>query len=307
MMKRLPRLLGAAVALLIAVSNAAPATAQGSPAAAASEHSADSLFGAKEFAKAIAAYEALTQRDSANARYWFQIGLAAASLGKYELGASAFARSAALVPNPNAIYNVGAMHARLNHVDSAFAWLTRATRSGFGNPALLQSDEDLASIRSDARFPALVAAAGKPPTPCLSNPDFRRFDFWVGEWDVTTKGGAPVGKSSVQSVSGGCALLENWTAANGATGKSLNTYNGRTKQWMQFWVGQAGGVTEYSESEWHDGAVTFFSKSTGSNSAFQRLSFTPLNDGTVRQFGEISTDAGKSWNVGYDFYYHRRR
>ena len=300
-MRFVVRLLGGvAVGLVAAASAAAQSPTQW-------EKAADSLFGAKDYARALTAYESLAQRDSGNAKYWYQIGLAAANLGKYERGAAAFARSAALVPNPNAIYNVGAMHARLSHVDSAFVWLNRALQTGFGNPALLQSDEDLASIRSDARFAALVASAGKPPTPCLNNAEFRRFDFWVGEWDVTAKAGAPVGKSSVQSVSGGCGLLENWTAGNGSTGKSLNTYNGQTKQWMQFWVGQGGGVTQYAESEWHDGAVTFLSKPTGPNTAFQRLTFTPLNDSTVRQFGEISTDGGKTWRVGYDFYYHRRR
>jgi hypothetical protein len=292
---------GSLVSMLASV----PCSAQ-STEVARLERAADSLFGAKQYAQAMSAYESLAKRDSTNAKIWYQIGLSAANLGKYDRGAVAFARSAALVPNPNAIYNAGAMHARMNHADSAFAWLSRAMKTGFGNPALLQSDEDLASIRSDARFPALVAAA-KPPTPCLNDPDFRRFDFWVGEWDVTTKGGAPVGKSSVQSVSGGCGLLENWTAGNGATGKSLNTYNGQTKQWMQFWVGQGGGLTEYTESEWHDRAVTFFSKPTGPKTAFQRLSFTPVNDSTVRQFGEISTDGGTTWQVGYDFYYHRRR
>jgi len=303
-MRFVARLLGGVTVGLLAAGSGA---AQRAPTNASWEKTADSLFGAKDYARAMAAYEALARQDSSNAKYWYQIGLSAANLGRYDRGLVAFARSAALMPNPNAIYNVGAMHARLSHVDSAFAWLNRALITGFGNPALLQSDEDLASIRSDARFAALVVSAGKAPTPCLTDPDFRRFDFWVGEWDVTAKGGAPVGKSSVQSVSGGCGLLENWTAGNGATGKSLNTYNGQTKQWMQFWVGQGGGLTEYTESEWHDGAVTFFSKPTGPKTAFQRLTFTPLNDSTVRQFGEISTDGGKIWKVGYDFYYHRRR
>src|SRR4051812_17031013 len=202
-MRTVLRPLSGAVALLAVLSSPARSHAQVATARPPAERAADSLFNAKEFARAIGAYEALVQRDSTNARYWYQIGLASANLGKYDRGVAAFARSAALMPNPNAIYNVGAMHARLNHVDSAFVWLDRAMKTGFGNPALLQSDDDLAGIRSDARFAALVASAGKPPAPCLNNPDFRRFDFWVGEWDVTTKGGAPVGKSTIQSVSGG--------------------------------------------------------------------------------------------------------
>jgi hypothetical protein len=154
---------------------------------------------------------------------------------------------------------------------------------------------------------AQTPAPATPPAPCANDADHRRFDFWVGEWDVTTKGGAPVGMSSVQVVSGGCALLENWLALNGSTGKSLNTFVPATGQWRQFWVGQGGGVTDYAESTWSDGAITFLSRPTSPKLPYQRLTFTPLVDGTVRQFGEISTDSGKTWKVGYDFYYHRHK
>jgi tetratricopeptide (TPR) repeat protein len=274
---------------------------------AVSEAQADSLFSAREFARALAAYEALTRQDSTSARLWYQVGLSAAFTGKPDRAATAFERSATITPNPSALYNVGAMHARMHHADSAFAWLERAVKVGFGNPAVLQSDQDLAGIRSDPRFAALLKAASTPPAPCMSNPDYRRFDFWVGEWDVTTRGGVAVGKSSVQSVSGGCGLLENWTAKNGAQGKSLNSFSPQTRQWRQFWVGQAGALVDYSESEWNDGAVTFFARGRGFNAAIQRLTFSALNDSTVRQLGEASSDGGQTWKINYDLYYHRRR
>ncbi|MGH7524498.1 MAG: hypothetical protein ACREK8_09340, partial [Gemmatimonadales bacterium] len=72
-----------------------------------------------------------------------------------------------------------------------------------------------------------------PPPPCMTNADARRFDFWIGDWDVTPAS-APttvVGHSLVQRVSGGCAVLENWTAANGSDGKSLNSYNSTLGHW----------------------------------------------------------------------------
>src|SRR5689334_19615052 len=54
-----------------------------------------------------------------------------------------------------------------------------------------------------------------PPTVCVNDPERHRFDFWIGEWNVTTQGGTTVGSSVIQSVSGGCALLENWSSASG--------------------------------------------------------------------------------------------
>ncbi len=143
-----------------------------------------------------------------------------------------------------------------------------------------------------------------PPavTPCMDVAERRAFDFWVGDWDVTTPDGTPQGKSSVQSMAGGCGLLENWTALNGMTGKSLNAYNPAEKHWQQYWVGQGGLVTEYRESEMHDKSIAFYTRSPGRAT---RLTFTPMSDGTVRQFSEASTDGEKTWTVQYDYRYHR--
>jgi hypothetical protein len=110
-------------------------------------------------------------------------------------------------------------------------------------------------------------------------------------------------------MAGGCGLLENWTALNGTTGKSLNAFNPAAKQWQQYWVGQGGAVTEYRESEWHDGSLSLIARPAASAPAqrLQRLTFTPVNDSTVRQHGELSNDGGATWTTTYDFYYHRRR
>jgi opacity protein-like surface antigen len=153
------------------------------------------------------------------------------------------------------------------------------------------------------------AQAPAPPASCAASADRHRFDFWIGEWQVTTMDGHVVGASSVQAMAGGCGLLENWTASNGTTGKSLNAYNPAVKQWQQYWVGQGGAVTEYRESEWHDGSLSLIARSTGSSTQtapIQRLTFTPMNDSTVRQHGEMSADGGVTWTTTYDFSYHRR-
>jgi hypothetical protein len=259
--------------LVIALSTAlAPLGAQTST----QSRLADSLYAAKDYAKALTVYAQLAQ------------------------GAG----------NVAAIYNVGAMHARLGHTDSAFIWLSRAVNSGLNNPALLRSDDDLASIRGDARFATLLAGPATPPMPCANAPDNRAFDFWAGDWDVTTLGGTPVGKSSVQVVSGGCALLENWTAANGGNGKSLSSYNAIEKRWQQYWVGSGGGVTEYRDSEWIGRSLSFIAHPPAGGApptAIVKLTFSAMPDGAVRQHGEQSLDQGTSWSTTYDFYYHRRQ
>ena len=270
---------------------------------------ADSLLKAHNYERAFAAYEAITKRDSTDAQHWFQLGIAAASLRRYDRGAVAFAKSTALRPNIAATYNAAAMQARLGHTDSAFAWLTLAVQQGFGNETLLRTDDDLASIRGDKRFETIVFNATHAPTPCATDPERRKFDFWVGEWDVTTAGNTPVGKSSIQIINGGCSVLENWTSMRGGTGKSLNSFNPNISKWQQYWVDQSGGVIEYRDSEWHGNSLSYFTRSTQADgkTVIQRLTFTPLTDSTVRQHSERSTDDGKTWVTTYDFYYHRRR
>ena len=84
-------------------------------------------------------------------------------------------------------------------------------------------------------FPGVVVSQTSPspapraaPTPCLSRPESRSFDFWVGEWDVTTPQGQPAGSSSVQLLLQGCTLFENWHSLAGVDGKSLeSSYNRR--------------------------------------------------------------------------------
>ena len=139
----------------------------------------------------------------------------------------------------------------------------------------------------------------------MSNPESRRFDFWVGEWTVHPASAPTVaaGTSSVQRVAGGCALLENWRAANGSEGKSLNGYNKWTKQWQQFWMGQGGEITEFRESSWDGDKLVFMAKEPN---AWQRLTFTPVDANTTRQTGESSKDQGKTWTPGYDLIYTRK-
>jgi len=158
---------------------------------------------------------------------------------------------------------------------------------------------------------AQVPVIGTPPSapaaaPCVNDPERHRFDFWIGEWNVTTRAGSPAGSSVIQSVSGGCAVFENWTSMRGGNGKSLNAYNPLVHQWQQYWIGQDGAVAEYRSSKSDGTSLIFIMKGDASPDSVVRLSFTPLDSVTVRQHSESSGDGGKTWNTQYDLYYHRK-
>jgi len=275
------------------------------PAAAA----ADSLEKSGQHAAAVRAYEAITARHPDEARYWYALGVSASGAKQDAKAADAFEKAGNLNKNPFAYYNAAAIEARSGHADQAFAMIDRSVKAGLVRPDFLESDPDFASIRSDPRYPPALAAAREAILPCKRDPETRKFDFWVGEWKLTARNGQPAGESSIQLVSGQCAVLENFHNVNGAEGKSLSAYNALTKKWQQFWVAQLGGVTEYRDSKWDGNTLIFFSSTVKANGQPQliRMSYTPLSPDQVRQLGETSDDDGKTWQRAYDIIYDRKK
>ena len=227
---------------------------------------------------------------------------------QWDAAADAYVRAATTGRSPLAVYNAGAVLARLGRADTALVWLRRAAALGMFSPDAFAGDSDLVALRGDARFAAVVDSARASWEPCARDENARRFDFWVGEWSVRNAQGRPVGQSSIQRVSGGCAVLENWTGGTGGTGKSLNFYNKDARQWQQYWVGQGNDQVQFTTSEWRGPTLTFHAAVAQPDGTrlLRRLSFTPVARDTVRQFAERSTDGGATWTTDYDFYYARK-
>src|SRR5215475_13918500 len=101
--------------------------------------------------------------------------------------------------------------------------------------------------------------------PCGAKPEYRQFDFWIGEWDVEA-GGKPAGTNSVRLILGDCVIFENWKGAGGMTGKSFNIYNAAIGKWQQTWVDSSGNALEFY-GEFKDGAMRLVGEKPGPNSA----------------------------------------
>ena len=149
--------------------------------------------------------------------------------------------------------------------------------------------------------------------PC-SNPVYRQFDFWVGEWEAFDNNGKKVGDSKISVILDSCIILEEWTSASiqqglRYAGKSFNTYNAATKQWQQTWVDNAGGSNEYLQGKFENNQIIYsstpfnFSKDT---IAIRKMTFTNLGPNKLRQHGEISKDNGAAWSTEYDLEYRRK-
>lgn len=151
---------------------------------------------------------------------------------------------------------------------------------------------------------AQTAPAGKPP-PC-SAAEHRQFDFWLGRWEVRDPSGKVVGHNRIEAAHGGCALIENWTSVAGVTGTSVNIYDRDRRQWHQTWVDSGGGLLQLDGSRLDTAMVLAgdaLDADAQGKTARQRITWTPLAGGRVRQLWESSSDGGKTWSVAFDGLY----
>lgn len=158
---------------------------------------------------------------------------------------------------------------------------------------------------------AAATAQTAPPAPvpsaCVAA-EYRDFDFWVGKWDVFGPKGKLVAHSLIEKVYGGCGIRENWMPLQGGPGGSLSTYVPATKGWEQFWIDSSNGRVVFAGG-WTGTAMviqgvwpTSPDISTG---PITRMTYSRNADGSVRQFGENSTDQGKTWTTAFDLTYRR--
>ena len=106
----------------------------------------------------VAFYTAATRRHPENLEALSELGHALTRLGRIAEGLEADERLVQLAPqNATVHYNHACSLALLERVDEAFAALRRAVALGYDDLQHLLGDEDLAGLRNDERFEALVA------------------------------------------------------------------------------------------------------------------------------------------------------
>ena len=107
---------------------------------------------------AIAIYRAVLAQTPGNAEAWLQLGRTLHQLGRYDEAAKAHAEAAkGEAQRPVALYNLSCAYALLGEREKAIEAATNAVAAGFRTKYYFESDEDLASIRNDPRFQALLA------------------------------------------------------------------------------------------------------------------------------------------------------
>lgn len=152
--------------------------------------------------------------------------------------------------------------------------------------------------------------AERATDPC-ADPERRRFDFWVGSWQVREPDGTLAGRNRIERLFDGCALAEHWDGESGLRGVSYTAYDAGRRSWHQTWVDSSGSLL-LLDGGWRDGSMVLEgTTSAGAEGAVRhRISWSLVagagdaGDG-VRQHWEVSHDDGRTWSTAFDGRYRR--
>tara|TARA_R110002073_G_scaffold7456_8_gene42399 strand:- start:949 stop:1467 length:519 start_codon:yes stop_codon:yes gene_type:complete len=134
-------------------------------------------------------------------------------------------------------------------------------------------------------------------SPCQSA-EHRGFDFWLGEWRVSSPGREGwLARSSITLGNDGCSVHEAYTAPGGYQGTSVNLFDSARQLWHQTWIDNQGRPL------YLEGGIK--GRSMVLTDGRNQITWTPLEDGRIRQHWEITQDAGKTFKSAFDGYYER--
>lgn len=280
------------------------------PAGAQSQAAADSAFARSDWPTAAREYGAISKRDTTNARARFRYGVALFEQGKHREAIPVFQRAvAAGFQLGQAEFRLARSYAILGQRDSALAHLERAGAAGI-NLQQVTTQPDFAPFHQDARYVSAVRRLEDSTYPCRRGVEAHQFDFWIGDWVVTPWGTPasvpPIGRNIITAQLEHCLLLEEWTAANGSTGKSFNFWDVHRKVWRQVWTAGDGQSLDY-EGQFSDNAMRFsgWTLNPKGERVLQKLTFFRISADTVRQLFEASSDGGTTWQNTFDGRYVR--
>jgi hypothetical protein len=155
---------------------------------------------------------------------------------------------------------------------------------------------------------AAIVAASPDPSPACSAPEFRRLDFWAGDWDAFEEGdatGKPNARCRVDVILGGCVLREQYQQDDGLVGQSFTIYDAARRVWHQSWVTNRGLLLTI-EGVFEGDTLTLQgplrSPAGTAPEKVIRGKWRP-EPGGVREVAETSSDGGKTWQPYFDIHF----
>ncbi len=266
---------------------------------------ADDAYAAEQWQAAADAYASLVTEDSENTQNWYRYAATLRELGRSEEALVALDKAG--LPPGQLAYEQARIYAGAREADQVFAHLDVAAMAGFSNLTALSAEPLFADYREDPRFEEAAAAIRANRFPCEQTESHAQFDFWVGSWDVYMNPRQLAGHNVIEKTEKGCLITEHWTGVQGSSGRSINYYDPQQDQWVQIWVAAGGYMIDIRGGLIDDGSMQlsgYIYYYPNATRADFRGTWTPLEDGRVRQFFEQSTD-GVNWSPWFEGFYQR--
>ena len=165
----------------------------------------------------------------------------------------------------------------------------------------------LLSLGLLASHPGIAETSEPWSNPAFSEDPARRFDFWVGEWDVNlrtlqedlTWQDSHRARASIYSILGGKAILELWDSQP-IKGFSLRYFDTGKNRWVLWlnWPGPNRSGSSSLEGRFRHGRGEFFStrKQPDGTELLSRYSFSDISPVSLRWDDAYSKDGGKTWS-----------
>jgi hypothetical protein len=145
-----------------------------------------------------------------------------------------------------------------------------------------------------------VSLADFPKASSCSAPEYRQFDFWLGDWDAFEGDSpTPAARIRVTSLLDGCVVHEDYQDTTGKRGQSFSIYDASRKTWHQSWVTNRGQLLVIEGNFQAGEMVLTGAEMVAGKKRLARGTWMPVKGG-VREIGVTSTDEGKTWQPWFD-------
>ncbi|WP_299228704.1 hypothetical protein [uncultured Psychroserpens sp.] len=263
-------------------------------------------FNAADYSACIDVCDSILTVDKANAKANFFKGASLIRTKNYNT-AEAYMLKAKENNFQPAVFvnsNLLRMYAGQQKSELVLRQLNEMVSNGFNSMAVLKTEE-FDYLNDNKEFENLRSKVDASANPCKYGAEYKKLDFWLGEWDVYVKG-KKTADSYITKSEGGCTLHEDYRTLGGYFGRSMNYYDAADQLYTQIWIDKNNGKIEFKETSAKEGYLMMMSDQGDGN--LIRMSYEKDNEtGNVTQIMESSSDEGKTWNLNFNGVYKLKK
>ncbi len=160
---------------------------------------------------------------------------------------------------------------------------------------------------------ACLAVAEGPAHPNCALPQQKQFDFWLGDWELTSPGEKPGevlhSTNRIKRIVGGCIIQESFQSGGESPliGTSLSVFDATAGKWKQTWVDNDGSYLDFV-GEFKDRQMILVREAARPDGTrfLQRMVWKNISANELDWSWERSKDDGRTWEVVWPIHYKRK-